>query len=103
MIFAATGLLLILWALKNKFATSPKSQKKKPSENQKTTPCPICNSMLYQGENLGEEQSVIGEIDKEKIPVTGNSRFGCWICTMVREDKSLKTFIALGTPLFNTS
>ena len=52
MIFAATGLLLILWALKNKFATSPKSQKKKPSENQKTTPCPICNSMLYQGENL---------------------------------------------------
>lgn len=48
---------------------------------------------LYQGENLGEEQSVIGEIDKEKIPVTGNSRFGCWICTMVKEDKSLKAFI----------
>ena len=51
---------------------------------------------LYQGENLGEEQSVIGEIDKEKIPVTGNSRFGCWICTMVKEDKSLKTFIDRG-------
>ena len=48
---------------------------------------------LYQGENLGEEQSVIGEIDKDKIPVTGNSRFGCWICTMVKEDKSLKAFI----------
>ena len=32
---------------------------------------------LYQGENLGEEQSVIGEIDKDKIPITGNSRFGC--------------------------
>ena len=48
---------------------------------------------LYQGESLGEEQSVIGEIDKEKIPVTGNSRFGCWICTMVKEDKSLKAFI----------
>lgn len=51
---------------------------------------------LYQGENLGEEQSVIGEIDKEKITVTGNSRFGCWICTMVKEDKSLKAFIDKG-------
>lgn len=51
---------------------------------------------LYQGETLGEEQSVIGEIDKEKIPVTGNSRFGCWICTMVKEDKSLKAFIDRG-------
>ena len=51
---------------------------------------------LYQGENLGEEQRVIGEIDKEKIPVTGNSRFGCWICTMVKEDKSLKNFIDHG-------
>ena len=48
---------------------------------------------LYQGEPMGEEQSVIGEIDKDKIPITGNSRFGCWICTMVKEDKSLKAFI----------
>ena len=44
---------------------------------------------LYQGEDLGEEQSVLGEVDKDKIAVTGNSRFGCWICTMVKEDKSL--------------
>ena len=51
---------------------------------------------LYQGETLGEEQSVVGEIDKDKIPVTGNSRFGCWICTMVKEDKSLKAFIDKG-------
>lgn len=51
---------------------------------------------LYQGESLGEEQSVIGEVNKEKIPVTGNSRFGCWICTMVKEDKSLKNFIDHG-------
>ena len=51
---------------------------------------------LYQGENLSEEQSVIGEIDKEKIPITGNSRFGCWVCTMVKEDKSLKAFIDRG-------
>lgn len=52
--------------------------------------------MLYQGEVLGEEKSVIGEIDKDKIPVTGNSRFGCWVCTMVKEDKSLKAFIDRG-------
>ena len=51
---------------------------------------------LYQGEHMGEEQSVIGEIDKEKIPITGNSRFGCWICTMVKDDKSLKAFIDRG-------
>ena len=52
---------------------------------------------LYQGENLGEEQSVIGEIDRDRIPVTGNSRFGCWICTMVKEDKSLLNFIEKGS------
>lgn len=51
---------------------------------------------LYQGENLGEEQSVLGEIDRDKIPVTGNSRFGCWCCTIVREDKSLLNFISKG-------
>lgn len=51
---------------------------------------------LYQGENMGEEQSVLGEIDREKIPVTGNSRFGCWCCTMVKEDKSLQNFINKG-------
>lgn len=52
---------------------------------------------LYQGENLGEEQSTLGEVDKSKIAVTGNSRFGCWICTMVVEDKSLKNFIDQGS------
>lgn len=52
---------------------------------------------LYQGEQLGEEQSVVGEVDKDKIPITGNSRFGCWCCTMVREDKSLQNFIEHGT------
>ena len=52
---------------------------------------------LYQGEDLGEEQSVLGEIDKDKIAVTGNSRFGCWICTMVKEDKSLLNFINKGS------
>lgn len=55
---------------------------------------------LYQGEDLSEEQSVLGEIDEKKIPITGNSRFGCWCCTLVKEDKSLQTmkiFEELGT------
>lgn len=52
---------------------------------------------MYQGEDMGEEQSVLGEIDREKIPVTGNSRFGCWCCTMVKEDKSLQNFIDRGS------
>ncbi len=52
---------------------------------------------LYQGENLGEEQSVIGQVDKDKIPVTGNSRFGCWCCTIVKVDKSLQRFIDNGS------
>ena len=52
---------------------------------------------LYQGENLGEEQSVIGQVDKDKIPVTGNSRLGCWCCTIVKVDKSLQRFIDNGS------
>ena len=39
---------------------------------------------------------MVGEIDKDKIPITGNSRFGCWCCTMVKEDKSLQNFIDHG-------
>lgn len=52
---------------------------------------------LYQGEDLSEEQSVIGQVDKDKIPVTGNSRFGCWCCTIVKTDKSLQRFIDNGS------
>lgn len=51
---------------------------------------------LYRGENLSEEDSVVGQVNKDNIKVTGNSRFGCWICTMVKEDKSLKNFIDHG-------
>lgn len=51
---------------------------------------------LYQGENLGEEDSAIGQVNKDDMQITGNSRFGCWCCTMVKEDKSLKNFIDHG-------
>lgn len=51
---------------------------------------------LYQGENLNEEDSVVGQVNQDDMKITGNSRFGCWICTMVKEDKSLKNFIDHG-------
>src|SRR5690606_22076997 len=39
----------------------------------------------------------------QSTPSCGNSRFGCWVCTVVQEDKSLKGFIESGdewlTPL----
>lgn len=38
----------------------------------------------------------MGHIDDKKVAITGNSRFGCWICTMIKEDKSLKNFIDKG-------
>ena len=53
LIFAATGLLLILWALKSKYAISnTQKPKKKNPAGQKNSPCPLCNSILYAGENL---------------------------------------------------
>lgn len=44
---------------------------------------------LYQDSQDGECPLMV---DKEK-PSCGNSRFGCWACTVVQEDKSLKGFI----------
>ena len=35
------------------------------------------------------------QIDKD-APSCGNSRFGCWVCTVVKEDKSLTGFIRSG-------
>ncbi|HKK94878.1 MAG TPA: hypothetical protein VJ916_00940, partial [Anaerovoracaceae bacterium] len=48
------------------------------------------------GEDAKEVLSVVGEIDEKKIPITGKSRFGCWVCTLVKEDKSLKAFTENG-------
>ena len=53
---------------------------------------------LYMGSDGGECQFTItknanGEVD---TPSCGNSRFGCWICTVVKEDKSLTGFIENG-------
>lgn len=53
---------------------------------------------LYAGSDAGEcpftiTANVKGEID---TPSCGNSRFGCWLCTVVKEDKSLTGFIKNG-------
>jgi DNA sulfur modification protein DndC len=47
---------------------------------------------LYRQANSGE-CPVITDLD---TPSCGGSRFGCWTCTVVREDKSMKGFIETG-------
>ena len=52
---------------------------------------------LYKNSDGGECPFTILSTDKAKdTPTCGNTRFGCWICTMVKEDKSLKGFIESG-------
>lgn len=52
---------------------------------------------LYKNEDGGECPFTITDIKKDKdTPTCGNTRFGCWVCTMVKEDKSLKGFIESG-------
>ncbi len=48
---------------------------------------------LYQSSSDNSECPLV--IDKSSPPC-GNSRFGCWVCTVVKEDKSLKGFIENG-------
>lgn len=51
---------------------------------------------LYQDSLTGEECPImLSEADKKKT-TCGNSRFGCWVCTVVSEDKSLTGFIKSG-------
>ncbi|AEB76747.1 DNA phosphorothioation system sulfurtransferase DndC [Clostridium botulinum] len=49
---------------------------------------------LYMGADSGECPFTVTN-DKE-TPSCGNSRFGCWICTVVNKDKSLTGFIENG-------
>lgn len=60
-------------------------------------PCPWGGSNrqlldLYKGSNQGECPLVI---DKS-TPSCGNSRFGCWTCTVVTEDKALHSLVETG-------
>lgn len=62
-----------------------------------SAPCPWSGNNqllfdLYKGSNQGECPLVI---DKS-TPSCGNSRFGCWTCTVVTEDKALHGLIESG-------
>ena len=62
-----------------------------------SAPCPWGGSNqelleLYKGSNQGECPLVI---DKS-TPSCGNSRFGCWTCTVVTDDKALHGLIESG-------
>lgn len=51
---------------------------------------------LYQDSSSGECPLVIDKSIKESAGSCGNSRFGCWVCTVVNEDKALSGFIQSG-------
>lgn len=60
---------------------------------------------LYSESSGGECPLIIDESIKESAGSCGNSRFGCWVCTVVHEDKALTGFIESGQdwlrPLLN--
>ena len=47
---------------------------------------------LYQSANSGECPLVVDE----STPSCGNSRFGCWVCTVVKQDKTMEGLIDSG-------
>ncbi|WP_043931891.1 DNA phosphorothioation system sulfurtransferase DndC [Bacillus sp. EB01] len=51
---------------------------------------------LYQDSSSGECPLVVDKNIKESAGSCGNSRFGCWVCTVVNEDKALTGFIQSG-------
>ncbi|MFK3959984.1 DNA phosphorothioation system sulfurtransferase DndC [Pseudalkalibacillus hwajinpoensis] len=51
---------------------------------------------LYQDSSSGECPLVVDKSVKESAGSCGNSRFGCWVCTVVNEDKALNGFIESG-------
>lgn len=57
------------------------------------------NSALYQlysDSNSNECPLIVDKNIKETAGSCGNSRFGCWVCTVVSEDKALSGFISSG-------
>nr|WP_330217401.1 DNA phosphorothioation system sulfurtransferase DndC [Paenibacillus mucilaginosus] len=51
---------------------------------------------LYQNSSGGECPLIVDKDIKESAGSCGNSRFGCWTCTVVSEDKALRGFIETG-------
>lgn len=60
---------------------------------------------LYKDSNSTECPLIVDQNIKESAGSCGNSRFGCWTCTVVSEDKALTGFIQSGhdwmRPLLN--
>ncbi len=52
---------------------------------------------LYANSSADEECPLVIDAETKDKQTCGNSRFGCWTCTVVTEDKSLKGFIASGS------
>lgn len=51
---------------------------------------------LYADSNANECPLIIDKETKERNGSCGNSRFGCWVCTVVSEDKALTGFVENG-------
>ncbi len=51
---------------------------------------------LYLDSNSGECPLIVDKDIKESAGSCGNSRFGCWVCTVVTEDKAISGFIQSG-------
>ena len=51
---------------------------------------------LYSDSSVNECPLIIDAETKEKTGSCGNSRFGCWVCTVVNEDKALTGFVENG-------
>lgn len=51
---------------------------------------------LYSESNSGECPLIIDSETKNTAGSCGNGRFGCWICTVVNEDKALTGFVRSG-------
>lgn len=51
---------------------------------------------LYSGADSGECPFAGYSSKEDQQQSCGQSRFGCWICTVVQEDKSLNGFIRSG-------
>lgn len=56
---------------------------------------------LYSDSTGGECPLIVDKSIKESAGSCGNSRFGCWTCTVVSEDKSLSGFIKTGVDWLN--
>jgi DNA sulfur modification protein DndC len=54
------------------------------------------NKLYQDSSSTGECPLVVDKEIKESAGSCGNSRFGCWVCTVVSEDKALNGFIQSG-------